>query len=234
MRAVLGRSASNLVLDAIEAESTIGFRIHSKTVDLERGDVLCNAGDRLRHALFPLGCVLSTLATLADGSSLEVNVVGREGAYGILGGLGSGEAGARVVVLVGGKAARVPMRHVREEFERSQRVRTMIVRHFENLLFQMQQSAVCAARHSVEERLSRWLLAIHDRAPGTLRFTHEVAASHLGANRTSVTLAAAALQRAGLITYRRGVLSINDRAGLEDSACECYRAIKDRVGRLFR
>jgi hypothetical protein len=102
-------------------------------------------------------------------------------------------------------------------------------------MFQMQQSAVCAARHSVEARLGRWLLAIQDRAPGKIfRFTHEFVAGHLGANRTSVTLAAAALQREGLITYRRGVLTITDRHGLEVASCECYRAIRDRVTRLFR
>jgi CRP-like cAMP-binding protein len=235
MPASLGPTGSNVVLEAIEAESATGFRSLCKTVAFERGDVLCNTGDRLRHAYFPSGCVLSTLATHSDGSSLEVNIIGREGAYGLIGGFGSGEAIARVVVLVGGEAERVPMRHVRAEFERSQRVRAMIVRHAENLMFQMQQSAVCAARHSVEARLGRWLLAIHDRAPAsTFRFTHEFVAGHLGANRTSVTLAAAGLQRDGLISYRRGVLRVTDRRGLEAAACECYRSIRERFTRLFR
>lgn len=208
---------------------------HCKIVELERSSVLCEAGERLRHAYFPVGCVLSTLATLSDGASLEVNVMGSEAAFGIIGGIGSSEAAARVVVLVGGKAARVPLRQVRAEVQHSERVRAVVVRHIENLVFQMQQSAVCAARHPIEARLSRWLLAIHDRVSGDqLRFTHEFAAGHLGANRATVTLAASALQRAGLITYSRAVLSITDRDGLEDAACERYGAIRDRIRRLFR
>lgn len=235
MPSAIQRPPSNLVLRAIEAERASTVRLHPRIVELERGTILCNTGDRIRHAYFPIGCVLSTLAVLSDGTSLEVNVIGSEGAFGIVGGIGSSEAAARVVVLVGGTAARVPMRDVRAEFERSERVRTVIVRHVENLVFQLQQSAVCAARHSIEARLCRWLLAVHDRAPGdSLRLTHEFVAGHLGANRTSVTLAAAALQRSGLVTYRRGVLVISDRAGLEEASCECYRAIRDRIRRLMR
>jgi CRP-like cAMP-binding protein len=228
-------SASNLLLDAIQAEGAADLGLHAKIVELERAAILFDTGDRIRYVYFPMDCVLSTLAILSNGSSLEVNVIGCEGVCGIIGGLGSAEAAARVAVLVGGKAVRVPMRHVRAAFEHSGRVRALILRHIENMLFQIQQSAVCAAQHSIEARLSRWLLAIHDHALGhSLRLTHEFVAGHLGANRTSVTLAAAALQRAGFIHYRRGVLSITDRPGLEETACECYGAIRDRLRRLFR
>jgi CRP-like cAMP-binding protein len=172
-----------------------------------------------------------------------VNVVGREGATGIMAAIGSGEASGKIVVLVSGKAMRVPIRWIRAEFARSERVRNLLTRHVENLYFQVQQSAVCqvqqsavcATRHSVEARLARWLLAIQDRALcDSMRFTHEFVAGHLGVNRTSVTLAAAELQRAGLITYRRSVLAITDRQGLENASCECYGAIRDRIRRLFR
>jgi CRP-like cAMP-binding protein len=235
MPSATGRPQTNIILDAIEADSEIGVGSQLKRVELERGTILCNAGDRLRFTYFPIDCVLSTLATLSDGSALQVNIFGAEGAYGIVAGVGSHEAAARVDVLVSGTAARVPIRLVRAEFERSRRFRSAVVRHFENVLFQIQQSAVCVARHPIEARLSRWLLAIHDRSPGdSMLFTHEFVADHLGANRTSVTLAAAALQRAGLINYRRGKVSIRDRDGLEESSCECYRAIRDRTRRLFR
>ena len=138
-------------------------------------------------------------------------------------------------MLVSGKAVRVPVRWIRAEFARSERVRSLLTRHVENLYFQVQQSAVCVARHPVEFRLARWLLAIQDRALcDSMRFTHEFVAGHLGVNRTSVTLAAAELQRAGLITYRRGVVTIVDREGLEGASCECYGAIRDRMRRLLR
>jgi len=234
MAPISARSGCNLLFNAIAENGGSDFRLHAKTVHIEAGTVLCNAGDRMRHAVFPVSCVLATVATLSDGSTLEVNVIGREAAHGLLAGVGSGEVAARVVALVGGTAERTPMRLVRNEFERSACVRAVMVRHFENMLFQMQQSAVCAARHSVEERLCRWLLTIRDRsASDTLRFTHEFAAGHLGANRSSVTLAAAALQKAGLIAYRRGALTICDRPGLEEAVCECYGTIRDRLHRLF-
>lgn len=229
------RRASNLVLEAIIAERPSGLDSNWRTVELERGRVLYNTSDRLRYVYFPIDCVLSSLANLSDGSSLEVNVLGRESAAGIIAGIGSNEASARSVVLIGGTAVRVPSRWVRAEFNRSEHVRNVVIRHAENLFYQVQQSAVCATRHSVEARLARWLLAIQDRAPdNTMRFTHEFVAGHLGVNRTSVTLAAAELQRSGLITYRRSVLSITDRKGLKAASCECYGAIRDRIRRLFR
>jgi CRP-like cAMP-binding protein len=236
MLSPVARGTSNLLLDAIEAESGGGFLANARGVELARGSALWNAAERVRHVYFPLDCVLSTLAVLSDGSSLELSIIGREGAVGVLGALGSTESTARVAVLVGGLAARVPMRHVRNEFERgSSRARNVIIRHVENQLFQTQQSAVCAARHSIEARLCRWLLTIRDRTPeNSLQATHEFLAEHLGANRTSVTLAAAALQRAGLITYRRGIVSITNRDGLEETTCECYGAIRDRMRRMHR
>jgi CRP-like cAMP-binding protein len=229
------RTASNVVLEAIKAESPDGSDLSWRTIDLERGAVLYTVGDRLRYAFFPLSCVLSGLAGLSDGSTLEVSVVGREGAAGILGAIGSCDASSRAIVLVKGKAVRVPVRWLRAEFARSERIRSVLIRHVENMYFQAQQSALCATRHSVEARLARWLLAIQDRAQcDSVRFTHEFVAGHLGVNRTSVTLAAAEFQRAGLISYRRGVLSIIDREGLEATSCECYGAIRDRMRRLSR
>lgn len=229
------RTASNAILEAIKAESPGGSDPNWRAIELERGAVLFAAGDRLRYAYFPVSCVLSGLAGLSDGSTLGVYVVGREGAAGILGGIGSCDASSRVVVLVKGKAVRVPVRWLRAEFARSERVRAILIRHIENVYYQIQQSALCATRHSVEARLARWLLAIQDRALSSdVRFTHEFVAGNLGVNRTSVTLAAAELQRAGLIAYRRGVLSIIDREGMEEASCECYGAIRDRLRRLLR
>jgi CRP-like cAMP-binding protein len=219
----------------MKADSPDGPHANWKTVDLDRGEVLFTVGDRVRYAFFPIGCVLSSLAGLTDGSTLEVSMFGPEGAAGVLGAVGSCDASTKVVVLVSGKAVRVPVRWLRAEFGRSERVRSALLRHIENVYFQAQQSALCASRHSVEARLARWLLSIQDRAHcRNVRFTHEFVAGHLGVNRTSVTLAAAELQRAGIITYRRGVLSIVDREGLEKSSCECYGAIRDRMRRLLR
>lgn len=229
------RTASNAILEVIKAESPGGSDAGWRTVQLERGALVYGLGDRMRYVYFPVSCVLSGLANLTDGSSLEVNIVGREGAAGIIGAVGSGDAATRVVALVSGKAVRVPARWLRGEFGRSERVRTVLMRHVENLYYQVQQAAVCVTRHSVDARLARWLLAIQDRSScANMRFTHEFVAGLLGVNRTSVTLAAAELQRGGLITHRRGVLSIIDRAGLEETSCECYGLIRDRIRRPLR
>jgi CRP-like cAMP-binding protein len=228
-------TATNAVLEQIKAEGLDEPDVNWKPTELERGAVLYNTGDRVRYVYFPISCVLSTLASLSDGSTLEVNVIGREGAAGMISGTGSCEASARSVVLVSGTAVRAPVRWVRSQFSRSEGVRAVVIRHVENLIFQVQQSAVCATRHPVEARLARWLLAIQDRALcDSMRFTHEFVAGHLGVNRTSVTLAAADLQRQGLITYRRGVVRVVDRGGLEGASCECYGAIRDRMRRLLR
>lgn len=229
------RTATNAVLEAMKADGSDGPHANWKTVDLARGEVLFGVGDRVRHAFFPISCVLCSLAGLTDGSTLEVSMFGREGAAGVLGAVGSCDASTRVVVLVSGKAVRVPVRWLRAEFGRSERVRSALLRHIENVYYQAQQSALCATRHSVEARLARWLLSIQDRAQSdNVRFTHEFIAGHLGVNRTSVTLAVAELQRAGVIAHRRGALSIVDRKGLEGASCECYGAIRDRMRRVLR
>ena len=160
---------------------------------------------------------------------------GREGAAGVLGAVGSCDASTKVVVLVSGKAVRVPVRWLRAEFGRSERVRSALLRHIENVYFRLNNQRY--ARRATPSRRG-WRAgcsAIQDRAHcRNVRFTHEFVAGHLGVNRTSVTLAAAELQRAGIITYRRGVLSIIDREALEEASCECYGAIRDRMRRLLR
>ena len=153
------RTTSNAVLEAMKADSPDGPHANWKTVDLDRGEVLFTVGDRVRYAFFPIGCVLSSLAGLTDGSTLEVSMFGPEGAAGVLGAVGSCDASTKVVVLVSGKAVRVPVRWLRAEFGRSERVRSALLRHIENVYYQAQQSALCASRHSVEARLARWLLS---------------------------------------------------------------------------
>ena len=124
---------------------------------------------------------------------------------------------------------RCPIELLRSEFERSEHVRDLFVSYSETLLAQVQQTVACNALHTTEERVSRWLLMMHDRAEGeALPYTHEFLAHMLGANRKSVTLAALSLQKAGLISYHRGNIQVLDRPGLEKASCECYAIVRER------
>ncbi|WP_020175596.1 Crp/Fnr family transcriptional regulator [Methyloferula stellata] len=124
---------------------------------------------------------------------------------------------------------RCPIEVLQAEFKSSEHVRDLFVSYSETLLSQVQQTVACNALHSTEERMCRWLLMMHDRAEGeALPYTHDFLAHILGANRKSVTVAAQALQRAGLISYRRGTIQVLDRIGLEKASCECYAIVKER------
>jgi CRP-like cAMP-binding protein len=122
-----------------------------------------------------------------------------------------------------------PIGPLRSEFQKSEHIRDLFVSYSETLLSQIMQTVACNALHSVEERICRWLLMMHDRAEGeSLTYTHEFLAQILGANRTSITIAAQSLQNAGLISYRRGTMQILNRAGMEKASCECYAVVKER------
>jgi len=124
---------------------------------------------------------------------------------------------------------RCPIDPLRSEFQKSEHIRDLFVSYSETLLSQIMQTVACNALHSVEERICRWLLMMHDRAEGeSLTYTHEFLAHILGANRTSITIAAQSLQNAGLISYRRGTMQILNRAGMEKASCECYAVVKAR------
>lgn len=124
---------------------------------------------------------------------------------------------------------RCPIEPLHAEFQKNEHIRDLFVSYSETLLSQVMQTVACNSLHTIEERMCRWLLMMHDRADGeSLTYTHEFLAHMLGANRTSVTIAAQSLQNAGLISYRRGVMQVKDRAGLEKASCECYAVVKER------
>jgi CRP-like cAMP-binding protein len=146
----------------------------------------------------------------------------------------SGESYPRCLVQLGGSADRISVTHFKKEFDRSFAVRRVVLSYVEALLIQVQQSVVCANLHPVEERLARWLLMMRDRADSnTLPLTQDFLTEILGVTRTTVTLAARTLRSSDLISYRRGIIQIKDRAGLERAACECYRVVRNHFTRLL-
>ena len=219
----------NQFLGAFEPNSRRRIEAHLRRVTLKLGTVVCEAGGALDHVYFPEGSVLSLLTVLENGSAIECANIGREGAFGVFAAMYSRVSFNQCLVQLEGSALRCPIEPLRSEFQNSEHIRDLFVSYSETLLSQVMQTVACNSLHSVEERVCRWLLMMHDRAEGeSLTYTHEFLAHILGANRTSVTIAAQSLQNAGLINYRRGLIQVRDREGLEAASCECYAVVKAR------
>jgi len=228
-KAQSGDPPSNQLLDALEPASHRRIAPHLKPVVFKLGAVVCDAGGLLKHAYFPMDGVLSLLTVLEDGSAIETANIGREGAFGLFAAMYSRVSFNRCLVQLEGRMMRCPIEVLQSEFRHSEHVRDLFVSYSETLLSQVQQTVACNALHTAEERMCRWLLMMHDRAEGEfLPYTHEFLSHMLGINRKSVTLAALSLQRAGLISYRRGKIQIVDRRGLEKVTCECYAIVRER------
>ena len=224
----------NQLLNAFESASRARVDPYLERVEYRLGDVVCEAGGLLSHAYFPDGAVLSLLTVLGNGAAIETANIGREGAFG-LSAIFSGVSYNRSLVQLEGGLVRVPMKSLQAEFNRSAHIRNLVVSYSETLLAQIQQTVACNSMHSVQERICRWLLMMHDRTDGQdLVYTHEFLAEMMGVNRKSVTLAAQAMQAAGLITYRRGKMQVLDRPGLEAAACECYAVVRERFAAFLK
>jgi len=193
-------------------------------VELRLEAVLSESGKTLRYVYFPTNSFIS-LVTPIDGSPvLEVGMVGREGMLGAHLALGVPTAPLHSIVQGAGTAWRVGSKPFRQELDRSAALRRCLNRYLYVLMTQFAASAACLRFHQIGPRLARWLLMTHDRAHADrFHVTHEFLAYMLGVRRVGITGAASALQRRGLIKYRRGELTVLDRSGLEAAACGCYR-----------
>ena len=219
----------NQLLGAFTREAFTRLKPHLHNVNIKLGNVLCEAGGILNHVYFPEGSVLSLLTILENGAAIECANIGREGAFGLFAAMYSRVSFSQCVVQLQGPMLRCAIAPLHAEFRKSEHIRNLFVSFSETLLSQVMQTVACNSLHSVQERMCRWLLMMHDRAEGeTLTYTHEFLAHILGANRTSISLAAQTMQDEGLISYRRGLMQVKDRVGLEKASCECYAVVKAR------
>lgn len=204
---------------------------HMKSVVLDRNQVLFEQGDAIEHVYFPVDSVVSTLAIMEDGTTLETCMVGREGLVGISAILGSGISRQWLWVSISGLALQLEARLLDRVFVNNEDALKILLRFYRSTMTQVSQRCVCNTRHTVLERLCGWLLMVHDRVGnGNLRLTQEMIASRLGARRAGVTVAAGVLQAMQAIEYRRGQLHITDREVLEHAVCECYTIMKNDIG----
>ncbi len=207
---------------------------HLELVAMRLGESVYEPGGQLQYVYFPTTAIVSLLYVLESGASAEIAGVGNEGVIGISLFMGGNTTPSSAVVQTAGHCYRLSGNLLREEFSRAGLMQRLLLRYTQALLTQMCQTAACNRHHSIDQQLCRWLLLTLDRLPSNeLVMTQELVASALGVRRESVTEAAGKLQRAGFVRYRRGHISVLDRAGLETGACECYAVVKKEIRRLL-
>jgi CRP-like cAMP-binding protein len=227
-------SHCNHLLDALPEAEFRRLKPHLELVPLRLGETLYGPGGQLQHVYFPTTAIVSLLYIMETGESAEMAGVGNEGILGISLFMGGDTTPSSAVVQTAGHGYRLQARFLKEEFNRAGFTQRLLLRYTQALVTQMSQTAACNRHHSIEQQLCRWLLLTLDRLPSNdLIMTHELVASAFGVRRESISEAAGKLQRAGLISYRRGHISVFERSGLEASACECYAVVKNELNRLL-
>ena len=221
--AKLPLSASNWLIGALPAADRAALLIQTQAFDFQAGHVFCEAGDWPTHVTFPEAGVISTVALMADGRSVEVMMIGQEGATHPLAMDAATCSFARLAAQSPGTARRIEVARLRALADERPAIRDVLTAYAARLMGELEQSVACNALHRADQRFAKWLLRCHDRVENdVLQLTQEYLASMLGSQRTTVNEAAQHLQRQGAIRYSRGRILVQDRAALVKSACECY------------
>jgi CRP-like cAMP-binding protein len=231
---LLHNPRSNRTLAVLPAAEWQRLQPQLEQVDLPLRKVLYESGVALTHVYFPTTAIVALLYVLESGASVEIAVVGNEGIVGVALFMGGGSTPSRAVVQSAGVGFRLESALMKQEFGRGGPVMHLLLRYTQALITQMAQTAVCNRHHSLDKQLCRWLLHCMDRLQSDeLLMTQELIANMLGVRREGVTEAATNLQKAGLIRYSRGHITVLDRPGLEKRTCECYVVVKNEYNRLL-
>lgn len=224
----------NHLLDALPGTDYQRIAPHLELVPMGLGEVIYESGSSMRHVYFPTTSIVSLLYVMENGASAEIAIVGNEGILGISLFMGGETTPSRAVVQSAGHGYRLKAGLIKAEFARFGPTMHLLLRYTQALITQMAQTAVCNRHHSVDQQLCRWLLLSLDRlSSNELVMTQELIANMLGVRREGVTEAAGMLQKAGLIRYQRGRITVIDRPGLEARTCECYQVVKNEFDRLL-
>lgn len=229
----------NHLLAALPEEEYAHLLPDLQLVFLPLGEVLYEPGAKMRNVFFPVNAIVALLYVMEDGASAEIAVVGNDGLVGVSLFMGGETTPSRAVVQCAGYAFRLKGPLLMEEFNRSGGRRSgalqqLLLRYTQALITQMSQTAVCNRHHTLDQQFCRWLLVSLDRlSSNELVMTQELIANMLGVRREGITEAAGNVQRAGLIEYRRGHITVLNRAGLEARVCECYAVVKKESARLL-
>ena len=224
----------NRLLAALEPDDFAALEPYLHGVSLRQDQVLYEAGDPLRHATFPHDTVVSLVAMLKDGRSAEMAVYGREGALGLGSSMTARQSFGRYIVQASGTASCIELERLHEMIGTRPNLCQLVLNFAEAMMARVLQNVACNAIHSAEARCCRWILSMHDRLDqDTVPLTHEFLAEMLGVQRSTVSGITGALQEAGLIRQGRGVITVTDRAGLEQTSCECYGTVRRSFERLL-
>jgi CRP-like cAMP-binding protein len=225
---------TNRLLSLLSDDDYERLRPHCSPVAFEYRKSLYEASRPIKQVYFPIDGVASLVVTTAEGASAEVGTIGSEGLVGLPIVLGDRDAPSSVYVQVPGTALKMDAAIFRGELSRSPTLNLIMLRYAHAFFNQVAQSAACAHLHKVEQRCCRWLLMTRDRMPsGDFLLTHEFLGMMLGVRRTTVSDVMGALQRAGLVRYRRGHVTILEHEALQQRACECYEISKQEFDRLL-
>lgn len=220
----------NRILAALPPDEFARIQAQLEPVYLEKGRLVYLTGDRIRYVYFPVEGLLSLLSATETGSTVEVAMVGNEGAVGLPVILKKGMMSYEVSVQIPVEAFKIKAEALQEEFDRGQRLQAHMLAYTHVLMAQIAQLSICNRFHTIEKALSRWLLMAHDHVnTKSLNLTQENISNALGVPRTAITTAAGTLQKAGMIRYSRGNIEILDREGLEANSCECYGILHDEL-----
>ena len=218
---------ANRLLRLLPEAERSAIKVDLHDINWGQGETVYEIDAPAEYVYFPVGAVSSTLIMMENGTGVETNTTGREGMLGAHAALGSDAMTAKVICQVAGPTYCMRMRAFKDHLDSLSVFRDLVSRFNVTLLQVVSQTAACNRLHHINQRLVRWLLMTHDRVfNGSFKLTHEFISLMLGVNRPTVTIAAAALQEAGLIKYHRGLVTVVDREKLEEACCECYSIVK--------
>jgi CRP-like cAMP-binding protein len=224
----------NLLLAALPRAEFDRLSDLLEVVSLDLGEILYNPEESMDYVYFPTEGIVSLLAVLEDGETVETGVVGREGMVGFPVMFGTYKTTNQALVQGSGSALRMRATSLHALVKNGGPLHDLILRYVYTIFAQISQTAACNRIHTLNERLARWLLLTHDRINRKeFSLTHEFLARMLGTRRAGVSVAASALRDAGLIDYSRGQVEVLDRKGLEEVSCECYAVVRAEFDRMF-
>ena len=228
------KTVRNRILAALPAVEFAAVAKHLTLINMDLGQSLHRAGETIDVVYFVESGFISALTVLSDGAALEIGLIGAEGVAGVSVVLGATTSFSETMCQTGGAAYRISPAALIGAVADAPRLRDLLLRYVHAFHIQVAQTAACNAHHELGQRLARWLLAAHDRSGvAELSLTQDLIAVMLGVRRSTVSIAASTLQKAGVIRYQHGRITILSRTGLEDAACECYEAVTGEYRRLF-
>jgi len=228
------RPQQNAILAALPSAECARLSNDLELVPLKLGQVLYESGQTMSHAYFPINCVISHLYVMKNGESAEIAIVGNEGMIGIALFMGGESTISRAIVQNAGHAYRLKAQVLKDEFHSGGALSRLLLMFASALITQMVQTAACNRHHPVDQQLCRWMLLSLDRLPSDrITMTEKLIGNMLGLSAADVTKATDVLEKAGLIHYNDGEITVINRPGIEKRSCECYDVVKKESDRLL-